>query len=131
MLLLERMTQIPFALAAIGAATLAFALPVWAQDRPESAIESLIDSSSTPTTALAVAKQQSEAGDISAAAATLERVLLVDRTAHMVRLTYVSLLCRLDDRQAAAFELTKLKGYPIDDAAWTQIQADCGPMIKP
>ncbi len=90
----------------------AAAEPVLAQTAPEAKIDALIEESSTPKSALSTARRQEREGDLSAAAATLERMLLADQNAHAIRLRYVSVLCRLDDRQGAELELAKLAGVP-------------------
>ena len=105
------------------------AVQAHAQDM--SALDKLVLDSATPTGALTLAREQAAAGDLTGAAATLERVLLSDRQANGVRLAYAALLCRLDDPQGARVELTKLDGQPSDDAGWAEVQAACGNVPRP
>jgi predicted Zn-dependent protease len=100
-------------------------------DNQEAAIDALIDGSASSTAALDTASKQIGAGDLTGAATTLERLLINDPDATPVRLRYAALLCDLDDRQAATFELSKLKSEPVDGASWAQVEASCGPMAKP
>jgi thioredoxin-like negative regulator of GroEL len=102
-----------------------------AQDSSESEIDALVDGSSTASSALQLARQQTEAGDLTGAVATLERALLRDQNAHEVRLNYVALLCQIDDQQGAEVELAKLAGLPIDDGAWANVQSACGSVARP
>lgn len=103
----------------------------WAQSVPLDDIDALVDASAGVETGLSTAAAQSSAGDISGAATTLERVLLNDPDAASARVNYVTALCQLDDQQAAQFEIAKLSGQGVTDAAWAGIEAACGPVAKP
>ena len=72
------------------------------------------------------ARNQAQNGDLTGAAATLERALLAKPNAHAVRLLYVGILCRLDDVQGARVELASLDGQRIDDADWNEANGACG-----
>ncbi len=103
-----------------------------AQQSSESAIDALIDGSSSSANAITSAKAQANSGDITGAAATLERALLADPNANDVRLYYASMLCKLDDPQAARMELTKLDSQKTGDTAWGEMNAACGgTMVRP
>ncbi|MFM9853719.1 MAG: tetratricopeptide repeat protein [Sphingomonadaceae bacterium] len=97
----------------------------------EATIDALIDQSGDGAAALATADAQVSAGDLSGAATTLERLLINDPDATPVRLRYAALLCDLDDRQAARFELSKLASETIDAAGWSRVESACGPTPKP
>jgi predicted Zn-dependent protease len=111
---------------------LVIAYPAFAQPtNPETSIEAMIDASTSSSAALATAATQVSAGDLTGAATTLERLLINDPDATLVRLRYAALLCELDDRQAARFELSKLKSETVDVSSRAQVVTSCGPMEKP
>lgn len=112
--------------AALLLAGLALATPAAAQDAEAAALDAAIDASATPAGALALARSQAAAGDLTEAAATLERVLIAQPGADDVRLAYAALLCRLDDRQAAQLELRMLAGRAVSGSAWDEVRAACG-----
>lgn len=118
---------------ASGAATMMAASPVFAQQAPGTDIDALIDASSTPDTAVAMARSQAGDGDLTGAAATLERALLNARADRVVsvRLYYITILCRLDDHERANVELAKLGGRKIDGAGWSEAQTACGAIQLP
>ncbi|MCB2059520.1 MAG: tetratricopeptide repeat protein [Novosphingobium sp.] len=108
--------------------------PAWAQESevvaPEEgsieALEALSEQSMSADTAIDLARRQAEAGKLLEAAATLERALILDEDADDVRLAYVAILCRLDDRQSARLELNILSGRNASGSAWDQVEAACG-----
>jgi hypothetical protein len=106
---------------AAAALAVAVAAPAFAQ---EADVDALLDASATPEGAQALAKQQEGEGDLTGAAATLERALLTHPRASAVRLQYVALLCRLDDRQRAAVELAKAGGTS------GEVQSACGDIVR-
>jgi len=114
-----------FAHAAAASATI-FAVPALAQDSADATIISLSEASETPESAIETARQQEESGDPLGAAATLERALLDNENADDVRLKYVAVLCRLDDRQSARIELQALRGRPTGKPAWNDMVEACG-----
>ncbi len=87
-----------------------WANPALAQDSEIAALDTLIERSSSAESAIALAREQADAGDLLGAAATLERVLIGDEDADDARLAYAAILCRLDDRQSAQLELQTVRG---------------------
>ncbi|HYM32615.1 MAG TPA: hypothetical protein VEU47_15020 [Candidatus Cybelea sp.] len=61
------------------------------------------------------ALQQARAGDLRAAATTLERILLVDSRLPQVRLLYAIVLFRLDSLDEAAREFNAVQQLPVSD----------------
>lgn len=114
-------------------AALAFAVPASAQEQDASVaeIEQLIDGSQSIETALETANGQIAASDVSGAATTLERALIIDPASVPARARYAAVLCMLDDRQAANAEIGKMTGQEIDDGSWSGVEAACGPVAKP
>ncbi|MEA3004126.1 MAG: hypothetical protein QOH81_2914 [Sphingomonadales bacterium] len=94
-------------------------------------LDALVTASQQVDTGLALARRQIAGADLLGAAGTLERVLLVHPEAIPPRLLYVSLLCRLDDREGADVELGLLAGKPIADADWAEVAAACGAVPRP
>ncbi|QNQ11076.1 hypothetical protein [Sphingomonas alpina] len=107
--------------------------PALAQSSPETEIDALIDSSASPAGTLAAARGQADAGDLLGAAATLEGALLAEPSDESadVRRYYITILCRLDDRQRAGVELAKLDGATLSDTGWAEIQQACGALPRP
>ncbi|MES2441300.1 MAG: hypothetical protein V4574_00600 [Pseudomonadota bacterium] len=126
-----------FGLKALRLAALASAMglaaPALAQDVSEAEIDALIDGSSTPEAALALARSQAADGDLMGAAATLERALLANAgpATAPVRLYYAAILCRLGDAQTARAELARVDGRAVTDAAWDETRAACGDVERP
>ena len=107
----------------------AMALPgaAGAQDNPDA----LIDASRRVDSGLALANRQIAGNDLLGALGTLERVQFAHPEAVPPRLVYISLLCRLDDREGAEVELSLLAGKPIADSDWAGVAAACGPVTRP
>ena len=105
------------------------AIPAWAQD-DDQAIEALVAESSSPAAAMATAREQTAAGDLTGAAATLERALLTDPNANDARLLYAATLCRLGDAQAARIEIGKLDRQDISPSVWAEADQACGGAIR-
>ena len=80
---------------------------------------------------MVLARQQIGQNDLLGAAATLERVLIQNPDSIGPRLLYVSLLCRLDDRQGASVELNLMPNRSVPDANWAEVTAACGAMPRP
>lgn len=115
---------------AVGGSLAAFAAaPVLAQDN-EAAIEALIAESASPADAMAAARAQTAAGDLTGAAATLERALLADPNANDARLLYAATLCRMGDLQAAQIEIGKLDRQDYSGAIWAEAQQACGGAVR-
>ena len=120
--------------AASGAAIMAMAgTPVWAQEAQGADIDQLIDASSSPDGAVTLARSQAGQGDLTGAAATLERVLLDAPPQRVVaaRLYYITILCQLDDHERANIEIARLGGLKVSDAAWSDVRSACGPIQLP
>ena len=114
-------------LASVAGITMVMAAPARGQSDAE--IEALLQEES-PQAAMASARRQSEEGDLSAAAATLERALLADPNAHDARLLYAATLCRLGDQQGARIEMAKLDRQSISIALWDEANAACGGALR-
>ena len=111
--------------AALAAATIAG--PALAQSEQE--IEALVAESQAPVDAIATARQQSVAGDLTGAASTLERALLENPNAHDARLLYVATLCRLGDPQGARIEIGKLDRQAVGEAMFAEANEACGGVL--
>ncbi len=94
-------------------------------------ISALIDSSTDAFSALTTMRAQVTEGDVSGGATTLERALIADPENAAIRTQYVALLCLLDDRQAADYELGKLAGAAIADSDWADLENACGVTQRP
>ena len=103
--------------AAVGA-------PAFAQTEQD--IEALVAESQSPTDAVATARQQTSAGDLTGAASTLERALLEDPNANDARLLYAATLCRLGDPQGARIEIGKLNRQDVTPAMFSEANEACG-----
>lgn len=115
-------------ISACGAAALV-PTPAWAQD-DEQALEALVAESSSPAAAIAAARAQTAAGDLTGAAATLERALLADPNANDARLLYAATLCRLGDPQAARIEIAKLDRQDISPSLWAEADQACAGAVR-
>ena len=105
-------------------AATAIASPALAQSDAE--IAALIGDSQTPAEAIAAARQQTVDGDLTGAAATLERALLADPNANDARLAYAATLCRLGDPQGARIEIGKLDRQDFGSAMFDEANQACG-----
>lgn len=116
---------------AAAALVAGFASPAWAQqDQQASDLDAIIDTANDPEAALRLAREQSDSGDLVAAAATLERALIT-KPSKAVRLYYVATLCRLDDRARAQSELGQIEGGRITDPDWAGVVQACGTIERP
>jgi tetratricopeptide (TPR) repeat protein len=100
-----------------------------AQDNDQ-AIEALVAQSSSPAAAMAAARAQAAAGDLTGAAATLEAALLADPNANDARLLYAATLCRLGDLQAARIEIGKLDRQDISPSIRAEADQACGGAVR-
>ena len=118
--------------AAMAVGAIAAATPATAQDVGAD-VDALIDASATPDQAVALARSQEGQGDLPGAAATLERALFreADQKNVAARLYYIAILCKLDDRQRARIETTKLAGFKVDQAGVGEAQQACGAITVP
>lgn len=108
----------------LGLAAAAIAGPALAQSEQD--IEALIAESQTPVDAIATARQQLAAGDLTGAAATLDRALLENPNANDARLLYAGTLCRLGDPQGARIEMGKLDRQDVSQAMFDEANQACG-----
>ena len=93
----------------IGAAcALGVASAAMGQADPAAELDALSQESVQAGPGVALARRQIGAGDLMAAVATLERVLMGNADADAALLLHASLLCRLDDRDGARAELVAL-----------------------
>ncbi len=109
------------------ATVLAFAGPAAAQSStPESDIDALIDSTATNAGAIASARAQAAGGDLLGAASALERALLNRPGSESgdVRLYYATVLCALEDKRRAAYQLGNVSDATLP--GWAEARAACG-----
>ena len=111
-------------------AVLALSVPAVAQTLAQDA-EPLIGPALKVDSGMVLARQQIGQNDLLGAAATLERVLIQNPDSIGPRLLYVSLLCRLDDRQGASVELNLMPNRSVPDANWAEVTTACGAMPRP
>lgn len=115
--------------AALGAAS--GSAPARVQTDAVAELNALAEASQDVETGMALARSQAESGDLTAALATVERVLLAHPEADEARLIHASMLCRVDDPAGARSELDQFAGRPIPDESWAEIIAACGEMPRP
>lgn len=113
---------------AASACLAGIAAPAYAQAAPEAEIDRLIDASKGTDSAMALARRQIAEGDLIAAAATLERLLVDHPEVDDALLLHASLLCRLDDVPGARSELSAVKAGRGSEQAWGEVRAACGPV---
>ncbi len=118
---------------ALASGTMACAAaPAMAQDGAGD-IDAMIDATSSPAGTLRLAHSQAEQGDLTGAAATLERALLDGATMRDagVRLYYVAILCRLDDHERARLEAMRVDASGAAPGAVAEARAACGTLDLP
>ena len=120
----------PVVAAWFAAATI-LSFPAQAQEQALGEIDSAVVQSQDPASGVRLARALAAEGDLIAAAATLERVLIVHPGAAEARLLYAGLLCRLDDRLGARVELSLLRAEDVTDPAWAELTGLCGPLPRP
>ncbi|MDB5704041.1 MAG: hypothetical protein JWN66_1157 [Sphingomonas bacterium] len=123
-----RFGVLPLSLAVAGA--LGVAAPAWPQADPVAELDALSQGSAQVGPGVALARRQIGEGDLMAAVATLERVLMGHADADSALLLHAALLCRLDDRDGARAELVALT-RPVSGRDWGEVTAACGPMPRP
>ena len=119
-----------YLLIALGSAWLT-APPALAQADPAVALDQLSQAATGIRPGTALAREQMRGGDLTGAAATLERVLINHPDAGEVLLLHAGLLCRLDDRDGARLEIDEVRGREIPGSAWAELNAACGPIGRP
>lgn len=92
----------------------------------ETVLDDLADGSTNAVAAIRLARQQADAGDLVAAASTLERALIEDEGADEARLAYAAILCRLGDPQSARLEIWALNDRSASRSAWKDVSTACG-----
>lgn len=102
-----------------------------AQTAPLAELDALVVQSEDAETGIALARSQIEAGELTGAVATLERVLMDDPYADAALLLHASLLCRLDDAAGARAELAEMRAVSISNQAWSEVTAACGSVPRP
>jgi len=113
--------------ALIGIVAASIAAPSLAQSEQD--IEALVAESQTPVDAIATARQQTAAGDLTGAVSTLERALLENPNANDARLLYAATLCRLGDPQGARIEIDKLDRQAVGEAMFDEANQACGGVL--
>lgn len=112
------------------ACALGIASPTTAQIDPTVELDMLSRGSVQAGPGIALARRQIGEGDLMAAVATLERVLMGNPNADAALLLHATLLCRLDDRDGARAELAALD-RPVLATAWAEMTGACGAMPRP
>lgn len=105
-----------------------------AQAEDPAALELLSHATESVDKGLALARDQSERGELLGAMATLERVMINHPDADQAQLLHASLLCRLDDRIGGSVEFAALRRSDFKDRAWKDAMAPCsgsGPVSRP
>ena len=119
-----------YLLVALGSACLT-APPALAQADPAAALDQLSRAATGTGPGAALARQQIRSGDLTGAAATLERVLINHPDAGEILLLHASVLCRLDDPDGARLEIDEVRGRSVPGPAWAEANAACGPIGRP
>jgi hypothetical protein len=118
---------------ALASGTMAFVVaPAMAQDSAAD-IDAMIDATGSPAGTLRLAHSQADQGDLTGAAATLERALLDGATTRDagVRLYYITILCRLDDHERARLEAMRVDASGATPGAVAEARAACGSLDLP
>lgn len=97
-----------------------------AQDASDTELDALINATESDAGALALARNQAGAGDLTGAAVTLERSLLQRSGpgSDEVRLYYGAVLCRLGDARRGAYQLSRVSNPAA--SGWVEARAACG-----
>lgn len=114
------------ALPAIALMLATLAAPALAQDDPAGELDALSRESATASGGLALARTQSDSGDLLGALATLDRVLIADAASQPALLLRGGLLCRIDDLAGGRAQLGRLKKRDFPKELWAQAQSACG-----
>jgi len=106
-------------------------VPAIAQQAEDIALDQLIDTSATTEGALTLARSQAGSGNLLDAAATLERALLnrPGTESDLLRLLYATVLCQLDDRRRAAYQIANARLVTATDMA--EVRQACGNIVLP
>lgn len=88
-------------------------------------LDMLSQMAAQPVSALQLASEQAGRGELLEALGTLERLLSTHPEAQQAQLRHASLLCRVDDREGAAAEFSRLKERDFRKQAWAEANAPC------
>lgn len=88
-------------------------------------LDALSDETAVEQTGIALARMQTERGDLLEALATIERVLTLFPGSAEARYNHAVLLCRVGDPQGALIEFDRLKDKDYPPAALKQAIANC------
>ena len=113
----------PAAIVAALVAALMLPVPAFAQSLED--LDRLVQASVKPADGLALARSQASSGALLDALATLDRVLAVEPKHKQARQLHASLLCRIDDRDGAAVEFSRLKSKDYKKVEWNAALAPC------
>ena len=117
------MPRARYAIAAALLTSLTLPQPVFAQTIDD--LDRLVQASVKSADGLALARSQASSGALLDALATLDRVLAVEPKHKQARLLHASLLCRIDDRDGAAVEFSRLKSKDYKKVDWNAALAPC------
>ena len=117
-------TSVLFAALLAWGSAVAAAAPASAD--PAVALDGLSRATDKVETGMAAAEKLWVAGDVLAALAALERLMIAYPEAHGALLQHASLLCRLDDRDGAKVEFDELDRREFPDRVWAGATAPCG-----
>lgn len=109
--------------------TFAICIPLWIAPARAETIEQLdwlSQMAGRPGSGLQLASDQAARGELLDALATLERVLTTHPEAKEAQLRHASLLCRVDDREGAGAEFSRLKERDFGKRDWIEARAACG-----
>ncbi len=96
-----------------------------AQEAGEAELDALIEATESDAGALAAARRQAAAGNLTGAAATLERSLLMrsGTSSDDVRLYYGTVLCQLGDFRRGAYQLANVRNATA--GGWAEAREAC------
>lgn len=113
-------------LAALSLAAIFHGGAVAAQEAEDAELDALIDATQSDEGALALARRQTGQGDLTGAAVTLERSLLMRSGpgSDEVRLYYGAVLCRLGDQRRGVYQLEGVSNPAAN--GWAEARQACG-----
>jgi len=88
-------------------------------------LDALSDETANEQTGMALARTQTERGQLLEALATIERVLTLFPRSAEARFNHAMLLCRVGDPQGGLIEFDRLKNKDYPSGALKQAIADC------
>lgn len=120
-----RRAKIAWPAGIVAALLAALMLPQPAVAQSLEDLDRLVQASVKPADGLALARSQASSGALLDALATLDRVLAVEPKHKQARLLHATLLCRIDDRDGAAVEFSRLRSKDYKKADWNAALAPC------